>query len=58
MYRTTIEESHTGEFLGISATNKSGRINDFTLLQIADGQIVEWWYECNLLQLMTQLGLA
>ncbi len=58
VYRTTIEGTHTGEFLGISATNESGRINDFTLLQIADGQIVEWWYECNLLELMTQLGLA
>ena len=58
VYRTTIEGTHTGEFLGIPPSNKSAKINDFTLLKIANSQIVEWWYECNLLELMTQLGLA
>ena len=57
MYRTTMEGTHTGEFLGIPPTGKSGKINDFTLLRIANNQIVEWWYECNLLELMKQLGL-
>ena len=58
MYRTTLQGTHTGEFLGISPTERSAKINDFTLLQIANGQIIEWWYECNLLELMKQLGLA
>lgn len=58
VYRTTITGKHTGEFLGIPPTNKSVKINDFTLLKINNGQIVEWWYECNLLELMKQLGLA
>ena len=58
VYRTTIRGTHTGEFLGIPPTNKSVQINDFTLLKIASGRIVEWWYECNLLELMTQLGLT
>ena len=58
MYRTTMQGTHTGEFLGISPTDKSVKINDFTLLRIVDEQIVEWWYECNLLELMKQLGLA
>ena len=57
MYRTTLEGTHTGEFLGLPPTGKSGKINDFTLLRIANTQIVEWWYECNLLELMKQLGL-
>lgn len=57
VYRSTIQGTHTGEFLGIPPTNKSCRINDFTLLRIANGRIVEWWYECNLLELMRQLGL-
>ena len=57
VYRTTMTGTHTGEFLSIPPTNKSSKINDFTLLQIANGQIVEWWYECNLLELMKQLGL-
>lgn len=57
VYRTTLEGTHTGEFLGIPPTGKSTKINDFTLLWIANGKIVEWWYECNLLEVMKQLGL-
>jgi steroid delta-isomerase-like uncharacterized protein len=57
VYRTTIQGTHTGTFLGIPATGKPAKINDFTLLKISNGKIVEWWYECNLLALMQQLGL-
>jgi steroid delta-isomerase-like uncharacterized protein len=57
VYRTTIQGTHTGEFLGIPPTGKLVKINDFTLLRISEGKIMEWWYECNLLALMQQLGL-
>lgn len=57
VYRTTLVGTHTGIFLGIPPTGKSAKINDFTLLRIANGKIAEWWYECNLLALMQQLGL-
>jgi predicted ester cyclase len=57
VYRTTLQGTQTGEFLGIPPTGKSTKINDFTLLRIANGKIVEWWYECNLLAVMQQLGL-
>ena len=58
IYRSTTQGTHTGEFLGISPTNKSVKVNDFTLLRITNDRIVEWWYECNLLALMQQLGIA
>ena len=58
VYRTTIQGTHTGEFLGTPPTGKSVKVNDFTLLRIAGGKIVEWWYECNLLEVMQQLGLV
>ncbi len=58
VYRTTLRGTHTGTFLGIPPTGKSAQINDFTLLKIADNQIVEWWYDCNLLALMQQLGIS
>lgn len=58
VYRTTLEGTHTGKFLGIPPTGKSvKKINDFTLLRIVNSKIVEWWYECNLLEVMKQLGL-
>jgi predicted ester cyclase len=55
--RTTLEGTHTGEFLGIPPTGKSVKVNDFTLTRLANNRIVEWWYECNLLEVMKQLGL-
>jgi steroid delta-isomerase-like uncharacterized protein len=58
VYRTTIQGTHTGEFLGTPPTGKPVRANDFTLLRISHGKIVEWWYECNLLEVMQQLGLV
>ncbi|MEL6400635.1 MAG: ester cyclase [Cyanobacteria bacterium J06626_4] len=57
VYRTTIQGTQTGEFLGVPPTGKGVKVNDFTLLRIAGGKIVEWWYECNLLEVMQQLGL-
>jgi steroid delta-isomerase-like uncharacterized protein len=57
VYRATLQGTHTGEFLGIPPTGKSAKINGFTLLRIANNKIVEWWYECNLLEVMKQLGL-
>ncbi|NER47941.1 MAG: ester cyclase [Symploca sp. SIO1A3] len=58
VYRTTIQGTHAGNFLGTPPTGKVVKINDFTLLQIANCKIVEWWYECNLLEVMQQLGLV
>jgi steroid delta-isomerase-like uncharacterized protein len=57
MYRTTLQGTHTGKFLGIPPTGKSAKLNSFTLLRLKNGKIVERWYECNLLELMKQLGL-
>ncbi len=57
VYRTTLQGTHTGNFLGIPPTGKGVKINDFTLLRIVEGKIVEWWYDCNLLAVMQQLGL-
>jgi steroid delta-isomerase-like uncharacterized protein len=58
VYRTTIQGTHTGNFLGTPPTGQFVNVNDFTLLRIADGKIVEWWYECNLLEVMQQLGFS
>lgn len=57
IYRSTMEGTHTGDFLDIPPTNKSVKINDFTLLRIKGDRIGKWWYKCNLLELMKQLGL-
>ena len=57
IYRSTLEGKQSGPFLGMPATNKRAKMNDFTMLKIKDGKISEWWYETNLLSLMQQLEL-
>ena len=57
VYRSMLRGRHTGEFLGMPPTGKTAQLNDFTMLKIVDSKIVEWWYDCNLLALMQQLGL-
>ena len=57
IYRSTLEGTQSGPFLGMPATNKAVKMNDFTMLKVKDGKISEWWYETNLLSAMQQLGL-
>lgn len=56
IYRSTLEGQQFGPFLGMPATNKTVKVNDFTMLKITDGKISEWWYATNLLSVMQQLG--
>jgi predicted ester cyclase len=58
IYRSTLEGNQTGSFLGMPATGKKVKMNDFTMVKIENGKIKEQWYETNLLSLMQQLGLA
>lgn len=58
VYRTTLQGTNTGEFLATAPTGKTVEINDFTLLRISEVKIAEWWDECNLLEVMQQLGLV
>jgi predicted ester cyclase len=43
--------------MGILPTGKPVEVSDLTLLRIAEGKIVEEWYELNLLAVMKQLGV-
>jgi predicted ester cyclase len=57
MFRSTLKGTHTGNFMGIPPTGKwVNTSGNFNLLRIAEGKIVEWWYETNLLEVMKQLG--
>ena len=57
VFRATLKGTHTGEFMKIPPTGKRVSVNgSFNLLRISQGKIAEWWYELNLLEVMTQLG--
>ncbi|MBX2862587.1 MAG: ester cyclase [Leptolyngbyaceae cyanobacterium MAG.088] len=58
MRARTIQGQNTGDFLGVPATGKSVEINGVTWLRMEDNKIVEWWYDCNLLGVMEQIGVV
>lgn len=50
--------THTGDHLGIPATNRPVRITGITIAQIKDGKIVRGWDNWDQLALMQQLSIA
>ena len=50
--------THTGDHLGIPATNKKVRITGITIARIAKGKIVEGWDNWDQLALIQQLSAA
>ena len=54
--RWTIQGTHTGEFLGIPASNNQISLAVTEIFRIADGQLVEAWDQYDRLDLMEQIG--
>lgn len=50
--------THTGDHLGIPATNRRVRISGITIAQIKDGKIIRGWDNWDQLALMQQLSVA
>jgi steroid delta-isomerase-like uncharacterized protein len=50
--------THTGDHLGMKATNKKVRITGITIARIKEGKIVEGWDNWDQLALMQQLSNA
>ena len=55
--RWTARATHTGELMGIPPTGKQATIAGMTIHRIADGKIVETWWNWDALGTMQQLGL-
>lgn len=50
--------THTGDHLGIPATNRPVRITGITIAQIKEGKIIRGWDNWDQLALMQQLSVA
>jgi predicted ester cyclase len=50
--------THDGEFFGIAPTGKKVEFTEIGILRVADGKIVETWYDVDMLGLMGQLGVG
>ena len=54
--RWTVQGTHTGEFLGIPASNKKISLPITEIFRIANGQLVEAWDQYDRMHLMQQIG--
>ncbi len=54
--RVNFSMKHTGEFMGIPATNKQVTQEGIDILRIAGGKVVERWGQFDNMSLMQQLG--
>ena len=50
--------THLGDLMGIPPTGKKVSFSEIGILRIADGKIVESWYDVDMLGLMQQLGVG
>ena len=53
--RKTFYGKHTGEFMGIGATNRPVELGVIDILRIKDGQLVEHWCQVDFAGLMNQI---
>ncbi len=50
--------THQGDLMGIAPTGKKAAWSEIGILRIADGRVVESWYDVDMLGLMGQLGVG
>ena len=53
--RWTVQGTHTGEFLGVPASNKHMSLPITEIFRVADGRLVEAWDQYDRLHLMEQI---
>ena len=49
--------THQGELFGIPPTGKTVKFTEMGILRVADGKVVESWYDVDMLGMMQQLGV-
>jgi steroid delta-isomerase-like uncharacterized protein len=55
--RTLSRGTHTGTFMGIAPTGRTGEFMGINTFRVGGGVIVEEWFNDDLFTLMTQLGV-
>lgn len=56
--RCTVRARHTGDSLGIAATNNSVDFDGLCIIQVKDGKIVEAWNNFDFARLNQQIGVS
>ena len=56
--RYTYEGTHDGEFMGVPATGKRGKIHGITINRVEGGKMTESWVSTDFLGLLQQVGVV
>lgn len=56
--RCTVRGQHTGDGLGVSATNKPILVTGIVIARVKDGKVVEAWNNFDFLSLYQQIGVV
>jgi steroid delta-isomerase-like uncharacterized protein len=52
----TLTGTHTGDFMGVPASNKSFEIDSVDIIRVEDGKVAEHWGVTDTMSLMQQIG--
>ncbi len=55
-FRTRLEMTHTGEYMGIAASDERISVVEMGIMRIANGKVAEMWGILDTLGLMRQIG--
>ena len=55
-FRSTLEMTHTGEFMGAAGTGERISVVEMGFFRIANGKIAEMWGLLDTMELLTQVG--
>jgi steroid delta-isomerase-like uncharacterized protein len=56
--RCTVRAKHTGDSLGVAATNQPVKFDGLCIIHVRDGQIVEAWNNFDFARLNQQIGIV
>jgi predicted ester cyclase len=54
--RKTLHGTHTGDFMGVAASNKKVKINVIDIIRVQDGKYAEHWGQSNISEIMKTLS--
>ena len=54
--RCTLSATHTGEGIGVAASNQPVEITGMAIVRIKDGKIIEAWNEFDFMKMYSQIG--
>jgi predicted ester cyclase len=57
-FRWVMSGAHEGEFMGVTPTGKRITVMGMDIIRVADGELVDYWGEFDVMGMLRQLGIT